>query len=174
MDILVHSKDKSKAGEIVSSMGYQLQPDRQGGRHPFHREYCMKSVFPLFLELHWELENEQLVDFPEEAIWQRAQPLELQGTMSRTLSPEDNLIFLANHCHKHVEQQLKLLCDISELLKKYQDTLDWEYIVNSASSLQSEAGGLRRAEKSQRPALRSCAVLRTRSPETRQVAPVHV
>jgi hypothetical protein len=150
MDILVRQRDQNAAGEIIRGMGYQPQPDRREGSHPFHREYCRKAAFPIFLELHWGLENKALADFPEELMWSRAQPVEIQGVLTRSLSPEDNLLFLANHFPKHVDQQLKLLCDIAELLKKYRDSLDWAYIVSSAAAWQIKPAvytALARAQK---------------------------
>ncbi|OGO22532.1 MAG: hypothetical protein A2144_02235 [Chloroflexi bacterium RBG_16_50_9] len=135
MDILIHPEDKARAGSIVAGLGYKRVAGKDN-HHPFHEEYHKEAAFTLFLELHWNLDNKQLVAFPEEQLWSRAQPLELSGTACWMLSPEDNLMFLANHLHKHNSHQLKLLCDIAELLKKYEGKLDWDYITISAQSWQ--------------------------------------
>lgn len=135
IDILVHPKDRVKASDIVARLGYKLRYG-QDINHPFHEEYFKEAVFTLFLELHWGLENKQLVTFPEEKLWSRVRPLGQYGIAGWMLSPEDNLMFLSYHLHKHNTHQLKMLCDIAELLKKYEKTLDWVYIISSARSWQ--------------------------------------
>lgn len=136
IDILVHPEDKVKASDIIARLGYKPTNTCKDSAHPFHEEYSKEAAFTLFLEIHWKLENKQLVTFPEDKLWSRARPLDQYGIASRMLSPEDNLMFLANHLYKHNTHQLKLLCDIAELLKKYEKTLDWIYITSSARSWQ--------------------------------------
>jgi hypothetical protein len=60
----------------------------------------------------------------------------------------NNLLFMANHLSKNDFHLLKLLGDIAELLKKYEASLDWDYITKSAHSWQLGPGvyyALRRA-----------------------------
>ena len=140
MDILVHPVDVSLAGSLLVELGYKQLMPQQIWDHPFHEvPYCKQASFPLFIELHWDLDDRKLVAIPEQEIWHRAQPLQLQGISTKVLSPEDNLLFLANHLVKQEMHFLKSLGDISELLKKYDAVLDWDYIVESAHSWQIEA-----------------------------------
>jgi hypothetical protein len=69
-------------------------------------------------------------------IWRRAQPMELKGLSTLVLSPEGNLLFLAQNLFKQDAHLLKSLCDVAELLKKYAPVLDWDYIEESALSRQ--------------------------------------
>jgi hypothetical protein len=139
MDILVHSKDISQTRELLGELGYQQVTMPETWEHYFHEApYCKEGTFPFFLELHWDLEDRRLVTVPETEIWRRAQSLEVRGVFITVLSPEDNLLFLATHLCKHSVELLKFLGDIAELLKKYQDTLDWDYIVASACSWQND------------------------------------
>jgi hypothetical protein len=137
MDILVHLEDKSQAGALINSLGYQQMTEIPHWDHRFHEvPYQKQSAFPLVLELHWDLEDRRLATITNEEIWRRAQLQEFQGSPTMVLSPEDNLLFLSNHLTKHDDELLKFLVDIAELLKKYQDILDWDYIVTSARSWQ--------------------------------------
>ncbi len=139
MDILVHLEDKSQAGVLINSLGYQQMTETPHWDHHFHEvPYHKQAAFPLVLELHWDLEDRRLVNIANEEIWCRAQPHEFQGSSTMVLSPEDNLLFLSNHLTKHNDELLKFLGDIAELLKKYQDTLDWDYIIASAHSWQTD------------------------------------
>jgi hypothetical protein len=139
MDILVHPEDTVKARSILAELGYIQMPEKPHWDHQFHEvPYCKQGAFPFFLELHQNLEDRRLVTVPEADIWRRSQSFELQGISATVLSPEDNLLFLATHLCKHSDELLKFLGDIAELLKKYQDTLDWDYIVASARSWQTD------------------------------------
>jgi len=134
-DILIHPKDISLARALLGELGYEQTAPRQQREHPFHEEpFFKKTSFVLFLELHWGLDDNKLVDFPENEIWRRAQPLWLQEVPTLIMSPEDNLLFIANHLPKHDTELLKFLADIAQLLKKYDGALDWDYIIESAHS----------------------------------------
>ena len=89
--------------------------------------------------LHWNLDDRRLVAIREEDIWRRAQPLQMQGASTLVLSPEDTLLFLSNHLTKEADKLLKPICDITELLKKYDGNLDWDYIIKSARVWEVEA-----------------------------------
>jgi hypothetical protein len=137
MDIWVHSGEISLAGTVLSKLGYKQEGTEQAWQHPFHSApYRKEGHFPVFLDLHWALDDSREVAFPQQEIWRRAQPLQLQGVPILTLSPEDNLMFMANHLSKNDFHRLKFLGDIAELLKKYQGSLDWDYITKSAHSWQ--------------------------------------
>jgi hypothetical protein len=56
------------------------------------------------------------------------------------LSPEDALVHLSNNLSKPSGRLLRNLCDITELLKKHGETLDWDYFIKSARSWGIEAG----------------------------------
>ena len=138
MDILVHPEDISKTGVVLGELGYQQPTIPATWEHHFHEApYFKQASIPFFLELHWDLEDRRLVTVPEAEIWHRAQPLEIQGISTTVLSPEDNLLFLSTHLSKQNDGLLKCLGDIAELLRKYEGTLDWDYIVASARSWQT-------------------------------------
>ncbi len=136
MDILVHPVDISKGRAILADLGYQQSAPQQGNSHPFHGEpFWKKAGIDLWVELHWHLDDCRLVTYPEHEIWRRAQPLQFEGVSTLVLSPEDNILFLANHLFKH-DTLLKLLTDIAELLKQNGESLDWDYIRVSARTWQ--------------------------------------
>lgn len=130
MDILVPADKFSLASSLIMNMGYNQS---EGARaHPFHLVYCKREQFPFVIELHWNLDNQDLVTIPLETVWERARPIQLQDKTTMVLSPEDSLLFLANHFSKPSTQKLRSLCDIAELLKMYGNILDWDYIMASS------------------------------------------
>ncbi|MDD5289346.1 MAG: nucleotidyltransferase family protein [Dehalococcoidales bacterium] len=139
MDILVPPGKVSEAGSVLTEIGYRQPGSGKTREHPFHESpYCKMARFPLVIELHRDLDDQNLVHTPLPMIWRRAQPLQTQGVSTKVLSPEDTLLFLSNHLSKHASGLLKSLNDIAELLKKHADTLDWNYIAWSAKSWEIE------------------------------------
>lgn len=134
MDILVQPEKLSPAGSLLQEMGYHKYTEQDEWEHPFHDVFYRQAQFPLFIELHWDLDDRKLVAFPKQEIWHRAQQLQLQGETIKILALEDNLLFLSVHLAKQSTQMLKSLCDIAELIKKHDGMLDWDYIVRSALS----------------------------------------
>jgi hypothetical protein len=135
IDILVRPDELHLADSLLLKMGYKQSASQDEWEHPFHKApYCKQVQFPLYIELHWDLDDNKLVSVPQQDIWRRAQTLQVQGRTTMVLSPEDTLLFLSNHLTKQEDHLLKTLCDITELLKKYDESLDWDYIVASARS----------------------------------------
>lgn len=149
IDILVHHADIPLAGTVLGRLGYK-QPISESD-HPFHgAPYRKNGSFPIILDLHWALDDSRLVAFTEDELWHRTVQTQFHGVPCLVLSPEDNLLFLANHLSKNEIHLLKFLGDIAELLKKYEGTLDWDYIIKAARSWQIEVAvyyGLRRVRE---------------------------
>jgi hypothetical protein len=137
MDVLVHAADMPRARRLLAELGYQRLDMPPGWEHPFHENpYYKAGRFPLIIELHWDLDDRRLVTTPEEQIWRRAERLELEGVSTLVLSPEDRLLFLSDHLSKQGNQLLKFLADVAELLRKYEHSLDWDYVMQSAQAWQ--------------------------------------
>jgi len=139
IDILVQAEKLSPAGAILGELGYQQSALKKTKNHPFHQApYYKRGQFPLVIELHWDLDNPEVVAIPQEKIWHRVQQVKIQDKIVLVLSPEDTLIYLANNFTKPSNLILKSLCDFTELLKKYNGNMDWNYILASARSWEME------------------------------------
>jgi hypothetical protein len=138
IDILVQPDNLSRTDALLKEMGYR-QPMSSGRMaHPFHgAPYFKLEGARYFVELHWTLEDEKLISIPVEKIWERSQTLRLQSGETRVLSLENTLIFSAIRLYKEANW-LKVLIDIAELTKKYEGTLDWDYIIDDAHSWRIE------------------------------------
>ena len=87
------------------------------------------------VELHWDLNDPKLEVVNREDIWRRARHFQFQGGNTIVLSPEDNLIYISSILLTQKGEYFKHLADITELLKKNQDNLDWDYIMRTEHSL---------------------------------------
>jgi len=150
MDVLVPPEKMHSARSLLLEMGYR-QFTSPSWHHAFHEApYCRLAQFPLFIELHWNLDDEKLVTISRQQVWNRAQRLPTQEQAGMVLSPEDTLLFLSNHLSKHSTHLLRSLNDIAELLKKYDSILDWDYALAATHSWGVEAAvyyALRRSQE---------------------------
>jgi hypothetical protein len=140
MDILVRPEEITSADSLLLEMGYTKLINEPAIVHPFHDVYQKRAIMPFFIELHWNLDDQKLVTVPLRDIWQRAQIIEIQGGTTRTLSPEDAIVHLSNNLSKPSGRLLRNLCDITELLKKHGEALNWDYFIKSVHSWGIEAG----------------------------------
>jgi hypothetical protein len=137
MDIMVTTENLSLGGSLLLELGYRQMVMGKWWEHPFHlAPYGKIEQFPFIIELHWNLDDPKLVSVPLEEVWERARPVQIHGNNVLVLSPEDELLFLANHLFKHDTRILMSLGDIAELLKKYENTLDWDAVEKSAFAWQ--------------------------------------
>ena len=143
LDILVKSKDLSKAMDLMTSQGYR--PHFQLTRAQIAAFLKSKYEFPLThkngwltVELKWNL-VEDFFSFPldQEDLWKRLQPIPLNGKEVLTFSPEDLLIVLCMHGATHLWSSLIWICDIAQLIDAHKD-LNWESVLRQARRLRSE------------------------------------
>ena len=139
IDLLVHPERVSQASSLLIEAGYSESTLPEELNHPFHRLFHKKVRFPFIVELHWNLSNPRLVAITQSEIWSRAHSQRFQGGVTAVLSPEDILLYLTNNLLTQDGQQMKYLGDITELLKKHSDNLDWDYIVGLGRSLEITA-----------------------------------
>ncbi|HLE02032.1 MAG TPA: nucleotidyltransferase family protein, partial [Dehalococcoidia bacterium] len=131
IDLLVKPADMPVCRWALASLGYGSL-NRRKERHAFHDPpYFLAGPPRLCLELHWGMSDERLVPLDSKAMWERAGYALVDGARVLTLSPEDNLLFLAYHLTKHWDMPLRRLCDIGQLLEKHETSLNWSYIIQA-------------------------------------------
>ncbi len=131
IDILVKPEDLPVCRRTLLSLGCEGLNHCEEG-HFFHDPpYYLEESAGLFLEMHRALSDVGLVPLDLKAMWERAGYSLADGARVLTLSPEDNLLFLAYHLTKHWDMPLRRLCDIGQLLEKYETSLNWSYIIQA-------------------------------------------
>lgn len=143
LDILVHRSDVPRAKEVLASLGYQARYRLAGTQeaaflrsqreHSFRRDDG-KSI----VELHWGVVEKHFFPLDTERLWDRLDRIPLGGNTVLNLLPEDMLLILCAHGARHVWERLQWICDVSELIRVYQEEIRWERIVTQASALGSE------------------------------------
>jgi hypothetical protein len=139
IDLLVHQEELAQVIEILDALGYQsYPPPARHGIEKFQGEVsCVKDgEFPIVIEPHWTLGPAYPYSgrIKAEGLWHRARRLDLAGTDTLVLCPEDCLLHLCLHLFHHRRQSYWLIsaCDMVELIRHYQGDLDWKAFLNRA------------------------------------------
>ncbi|MET4698038.1 hypothetical protein ABIE65_001055 [Constrictibacter sp. MBR-5] len=93
------------------------------------------------VELHWQLNADNLFDFDVKAAWKLRTPVRIGNGAVPVLPPETLLLYLACHGAGHAWFRLKWLIDIAAILRRWDDAAiraGWDMAV--AEGLQSVLG----------------------------------
>jgi len=139
LDILIHAEDVEQAYRILSDHGYllinpgQMNIERKFG---FLNQKDLKFSYQgNILELHWDvIERFLAVPLDLKEFWARSVPVEINGRIFSTLSPEDMILLLCFHGHKHGWQDIGWLSDLISMISHHPD-LKWQEIFSRAENL---------------------------------------
>lgn len=138
LDVLVQSEDLEAAEEILVGSGYhhafgfRSMGERQK-RHiinSFHHHEYTHDARGVHVELHWRSfswSNGQVA-----ALWEKSSRSTWLDAGFMRLSPEDNILFLADHGARHDWLSLKWLADIAMLMENLPEG-KWLSIYNRAA-----------------------------------------
>ncbi len=130
VDLLVKKEDLPSVEQELLELGSVPRDlNRLMHDHAAHFSYKLPQS-GLIVEIHWTLvQTIYPCRIDLDGIWRRAQPMKLQQTPALVLSPEDLLLYLCVHSAKHThDMHLRMLYDISEVLRHYENVLDWPVI----------------------------------------------
>lgn len=141
LDILVREKDALKARDLILASGYRtLYQGSAEQEEAFHglRQVCemVREDGRVVVELHWAITSETFY-FPLDpnSLWEKVEPVSLEGTLVPNLGPEDLLLVLCVHGAKHHWTKLMWICDIAELIRANAKKINWSRLMDRASSL---------------------------------------
>jgi hypothetical protein len=139
LDILVHPEHLDSAEAIALNRGYSYfvnqeiqEQTRQECRHLANLWHVQKMIL---LEIHHHIVSPgEPAYFDLEGFWKRARKIKISGVETLSFAPEDIVIHLCLNFlfdrKYHSLKALGQLSDISEIIKYYQNSLDWDLIVN--------------------------------------------
>jgi len=144
LDIMVREGDVPRAQALIRRFGYELLYLKDIGKLAEHMrtsrgcELHFRRSDGELLELHWRFALRMAcVSHDPERFLERFEAIVLAGAEVRGLPLEAYFLVLSVHATKHKWKQLKLICDIAEILGHAD--LDWHYVGAQAADL-----GLRR------------------------------
>ena len=143
LDIVVCERDVLRARRLLIDRGYAPSVVGTWELNQFLREKHEMLLYrvdgKVRLDLHWRFTSRSacLARDPERFL-QHLETISIAREEVRSLRLETYLLVLSMHAAKHQWVQLKLICDIAEILAV--PDLDWHYVVREAHDL-----GLKRA-----------------------------
>lgn len=141
LDLLVRHKDLPRIAEILTAERY-LSPHsrREGLATGYFQEYEDAFTGPDGLgaiDVHWKLVPRSFRFAPdEEALWRRAQAVDLEFGKVAAIAPEDLLLYICVHAAKHGWVMLGSICDVAETIRS-RPGIDLMGMLNEAARLGS-------------------------------------
>lgn len=141
IDLLVAPAQVELADQLLRCRYRRLVPAatltpaqlRRFTRVMHHFEYVHRQA-DFGLELHWRpLCSQSPTILAFEQVWSRAAAVPLAGTSVKTLSLEDNLLYLAGHGAHHNWSRLFWLVDLAEIIRQHH-TLNWPQLLAQAAA----------------------------------------
>lgn len=138
LDIMVHERDVPRVQQLIRRHGYEFAYLKDEGKLAEYvrtnRELQFCRSDGKMLELHWRFAMRlACVGHDPERFLQRLETISLAGKQVPSLPLEVYFLVLSLHATKHQWRQLKLICDIAEILG--QPDLDWQYVLREAGDL---------------------------------------
>lgn len=141
IDLLLRSRDLDQAVPALAEAGFL--PARKffiDDQVLLHQHLTpLQSKEGVVLELHWNISN-PLASHPimPEELWERAEVRQVDGMDLLLLCPEDLLIHICLHAARHrFNFGLLHLADITEILVRHGETLDWDRLCLTAQKWQA-------------------------------------
>lgn len=143
LDILIPEKDILRAKELLLSQGYlpifQLNTVQETALIKSACEYNFRHERTrVNVEIHWKFfPRELFLPLTLKDIWERVKTVSIFGEEVQILSPEDLLLILCVHGHKHCWEGLGWVCDLACLIQLHQD-MEWQLVIGEAYRCSSE------------------------------------
>jgi hypothetical protein len=134
VDLLVRINDLQKAEEIL------LELDFRRAYHPpepvkeLHHFVYERAGSGLVVEIHWNLISQlYAIQVDMEGLWARSQATFVAGIPVREMAAEDQVLHLCVHASENAFLAgLRGMCDLTETLRHFQGSLDWELLQQRA------------------------------------------
>jgi hypothetical protein len=130
IDMLVEKDNLLRVEQDMLALGYTpVDFNRVITQENIHFRYTLPRN-NLNVEIHWTLAaSNYRFRIDMENLWSRAQLVTMAQVPALALSPADLLLHLCLHTAKHTyDLQLRMLCDIGEVVQHFSADMDWQEI----------------------------------------------
>ncbi|MCH8061898.1 MAG: nucleotidyltransferase family protein [Chloroflexi bacterium] len=144
LDLLCREEDYGKLWHALTSLGYRTDegptlPARKAEQETYFERKFLHPDGLVRVDVHPDAMKLGVRPRHAEDLWKRAVPTMLEGEPTWVLCPEDQLLTLCVHLHRHGFIRLIWFKDIDLLLRRYGDRLDWDMIKADAKAEGSES-----------------------------------
>ena len=139
LDLLVRGQDVDRADHLLNTLHYvpheSDRPQEWYREHHHHLAPYIARDQSLVLELHHHIiQPTASGSLPIQALWQRARPVQLASMTAFVFAPQDLLLHSCLHLSvgDGFLGRLRNLCDIAEIIRRYQEEIDWAQLLREA------------------------------------------
>jgi hypothetical protein len=129
-DLLIKEEDRERARILLGVLGYSLGPSYELADWQWADTFTKSQS--RMIELHWDITGFVRSRQRIEGFLQGVELKELDKFKYLDFRPEELLLFLAAHLANDFSRQLRHICDIHYLIKKYQDQIHWLSVLTKA------------------------------------------
>jgi hypothetical protein len=139
LDLMISERDITRTGDLMMSLGYESIALKDAPDFAQHVKIGREVQFyhpskRTQLELHWHFATRlACIKQDPDRFLHRLERIPLAGAEIASLTLESYFLILSIHATKHRWRQLKLICDIGEILGR--SDIDWEYVLGEAADL---------------------------------------
>jgi hypothetical protein len=139
LDIMISERDIARTRGLILSLGYDSIALKDAPDFAKHVRIGRELQFyhpakRTQLELHWHFATRlACIKQDPHRFLRRLEKIPLAGAEVPSLTLESYFLILCIHATKHRWRQLKLVCDIAEILRR--GDVDWEYVLSEAADL---------------------------------------
>ncbi len=135
IDFIIRKSEVVQAKEVLLAEKYISQVECSTSTLDKNHEFPFKGA--VFLELQTEMLHRKFAfAINDDELWQNLIELDIDGTLIRTLSPENLLMILCAHGTQSLWKRLIWICDIAEVVRACR--LNWTAIHQRAKRLGAE------------------------------------
>lgn len=145
LDLMVRERDMAAAHDCLVRLGFvpELEPAQLPPKlTPQTTTYELKYWHPtlqLLVEVHFDdLLNAGLASRDVEGFWSRAVTIDIQGTPTKVLALDDQLIHLCAHMHYHGYVRLNWFSDIAFIVRDHAAEVNWERLIETVRTEESQ------------------------------------
>jgi hypothetical protein len=136
LDILVKRQDVSVVKRLLAGQGFAPRPglnkSQESALLRFDCSHNFANEANVYVDLHWDIAPRCFsFGLDPDRLWDRLQPLALNGRRLMTLSVEDLLLILCLHGFMHFWDRLGWICDVAGLIE-LQENIDWDLLVDNS------------------------------------------
>lgn len=148
LDLIVRERCWHAVSRVLSQQGFAIDPDSPPTPpakilpqfSTYETKYWNRQT-NFLVEVHYDdLYNTGLIAREVDAFWQRAISLKLGETNFHVPALEDQLIHACMHVHYHGYTRLNWLTDLALLVRRFNDQLDWDHIIQTARREEIQVG----------------------------------
>jgi hypothetical protein len=144
IDIMIVKDDFWKAKEALASLDYQPIGD-PGKAFACKNAYALtynrsKGLAPFSIDVHWHFLSATWLmallgrGFCLQRVWDDSQETEFEGEHIRVLSPEHQILYLAQHAFAHSFEKILMLSDLVETYRVYSAKISFTRLVSAAKN----------------------------------------